>query len=201
MAPECDVSIRPGWFYHPGEESKNRAPENLLALYEKSVGRNSLLLLNVPPDRRGHLTDGEIASLQGFDVLRQRVYGRSLAASAKLSASSTLGIHSVENLVSVGGFWAPEVSDLKPGFVAEFAEPATFDRVILGEAIAEGQRVRKFSVEARVDGRWKVIGEGTTIGRKRILPTSRVTADAIRVTITDSRSTPALKLFGVYFRG
>lgn len=58
---ECDVSIRPGWFYHPHEEDKNRTPDNLLNLYEASVGRNSLLLLNIPPDRRGQFTAGEIS--------------------------------------------------------------------------------------------------------------------------------------------
>jgi alpha-L-fucosidase len=63
---ECDVSIRPGWFYHAEEDSKVKTGEQLFDLYLKSVGRGSNLLLNVPPDRRGLINEKDSAALMDF---------------------------------------------------------------------------------------------------------------------------------------
>lgn len=203
VAPECDVSIRPGWFYHPQEETKNRTPENILDLYEKSVGRNSLLLLNVPPDRRGRLTDGEIASLQGFQSLKTRIYGHDLSKGAVAQASGEPdSVFLCESVFGRNGsFWAPEAGKGNPWITITLKGNSKFDRVMLGEPIAFGQRIEKFQIEARVDGVWKPIAEGTTVGRKRIVPVEAVTASAVRVTILSSRSTPALDKFGLFWTG
>jgi alpha-L-fucosidase len=68
---ECDVSIRPGWFYHKEEDNKVKTPEQLFDLYLKSVGRGANLLLNVPPDRRGLINENDSAALMGFRKLRE----------------------------------------------------------------------------------------------------------------------------------
>lgn len=198
--PECDVSIRPGWFYHPSEESRNKTPEQLLDLYEASVGRNSLLLLNVPPDRRGRYTDGEVNSLLGFAKLRKAVYGQSLADHATASASSVFGHgYGSANVFGKGDrFWAPKGSE---GTVTiTLRTPTTFNRVVLAEPIRLGQRVSSFTVTAEGPKGSQVVARGTTIGHKRIVPVDLTTAKEVRVTVFSSRGTPALNGFGLYLR-
>lgn len=87
---ETDVSIRPGWFYHPAEDAKVRTPENLVELYFSSVGRNSKLLLNVPPDRRGLLADADVAALRGMRTRLDALFARDLAARARAGPSAAL---------------------------------------------------------------------------------------------------------------
>lgn len=173
---ECDVSIRPGWFYHADQDAKVRSPKNLLDLYEKSVGRNSLLLLNVPPDRRGHIHETDVAALRGFTELRNRVYGHDLSTGAK----------SVWN--------APEKT-----VTIALAHETTFDRVGLSEPIANGQKIASFVIEAKEGGNWKEIGRGTTVGHRRIIPVLTTSADSIRVRINDALAPPELLLIGLYF--
>jgi alpha-L-fucosidase len=79
---EADVSIRPGWFYHPAQDDKVRDGENLFALYKMSVGRNSKLLLNVPPTRDGLLHERDVASLNAFRDVRASFSDRAAGAGA-----------------------------------------------------------------------------------------------------------------------
>src|SRR5678816_1960164 len=79
---ECDVSIRPGWFYHKEEDEKVKTPEQLFQLYLKSVGRGANLLLNVPPDRRGMINEKDSAALVGFKHLREESFGENLLKEA-----------------------------------------------------------------------------------------------------------------------
>ncbi|OYW16733.1 MAG: hypothetical protein B7Z54_09505 [Sphingobacteriales bacterium 12-47-4] len=75
---ECDVSIRPGWFYHAHEDEKVKKPEDIFQLYLKSVGRGANLLLNVPPDRRGRIHPNDSAALEGFAQIREKAFFREL---------------------------------------------------------------------------------------------------------------------------
>jgi alpha-L-fucosidase len=203
VPPECDVSIRPGWFYHPEQEGQNKSPETLLNLYEKSVGRNGQLLLNVPPNREGLLTQGEQDSLLGFHELVKRIYGRNLAASAHAEATGSFGPgYGPENVLkSDGKFWAANPSGIDEGITLHLSTSTTFDRCVLSEPIAYGQRVSLFKIEAMTGDQWQTIAKGTTIGHKRILSFPPVTAEAVRVVIQQSRDTPALSEFGLYNSG
>ncbi len=87
---ECDVSIRPGWFYHEGENNKVRMPDNLMDLFFKSVGRGASLLLNVPPDRRGRIHDRDIASLTGFRKMREEIFAEDLADGARVCSRGVI---------------------------------------------------------------------------------------------------------------
>jgi alpha-L-fucosidase len=201
VAPECDVSIRPGWFYHPSEESQNKTPDQLLDLFEKSVGRNSLLLLNVPPDRRGHLTDGELTALRGFHNLRESVYGQDLAKPGTLYASSELSADHRPERLRHRGFWAPALDDKSPTLTCHLPRPTRINRVLLAEPIVHGQRVRQFEISVRLEsGTWTSVATGTTIGHQRILPFDPVTATDFRVTINSSRSLPLISQFAAHFR-
>jgi alpha-L-fucosidase len=169
---EVNTSIRPGWFYHADQDSKVRTPENLMRLYETSVGRNGVMLLNVPPDRRGQLAAPDVAALTAFGVLRKQVYGHDLAKGGRQTGDS----YSLRGSV-------------------------VFDRVELREPVSQGQRVAAFRVEARVSGEWREIAKGTTVGNCRILPVPVTTADGVRVLVDDSLATPTLLPVRLYFAG
>ncbi len=154
---ETDVSIRPGWFHHPAEDAKVRTVDDLVSLYFTSVGRNSKLLLNVPPTRAGLLHDIDVAALRGMRTALDTQLARDLAAGARTR-------------------W--RVTDARSAaLLVQFAQPASIGILDLRENIASGQRVARFRVETD-DGRgWRPLLAGTTIGHRRL---ERVTASAVR---------------------
>ena len=161
VPPECDVSIRPGWFYRASEDRRVKSASRLAALYEQSVGRNCTLLLNVPPDRRGLIADPDLAALGGMREWLDRVYGRDLAAGA--------------TVVTAGRTTTLRLPAL-----------ASFDRVVVQEDIRGGQHIAGFVVEAEIAGQWRRIATGSTVGHKRILPIPLTNATAVRVAVLDA---------------
>ncbi len=179
---ECDVSIRPGWFYHPDQDGKVKTPAQLLDLWERSAGRNGSFLLNVPPDRRGRIAEPDVAALAGFGALWRSVYGRDRAENVRLGPS----VGEVEREV-----WkAPD--GVRTGDLTMAFTPTAFDRVELREPIEGGQRIAAFTLEARTSGRWREIGSGTTVGNRRIVRVAKTHADALRVRVEDALAPPIL---------
>lgn len=198
---ECDVSIRPGWFYHAAEDGRVKSLAKLLDIYYGSVGRNGALLLNVPPDRRGLIHEIDVARLKEFRRALDVTFKEDLARKAKASASATRGSAFSAARVIDGKpntYWAAPDGVTAASVTLEWTAPKTVNRVVLAEAIELGQRVKRFTVDARVGGLWRPLGKGTTIGAKRILRTPAVSADAIRVTIEDAKACPTLTTFGLF---
>jgi alpha-L-fucosidase len=192
---ECDVSIRPGWFWRAAENARVKSPRTLLRLYETSVGRNCTLLLNVPPDDRGLIHDNDVKALTGLRAMIDRVYGVSLIpAAARASAGSSLARHEASLVLDgdLDTWWAPAAGAKTGALTVDLAAPVTFDRVRLQEYFTLGQRVSLFDIEALVDGTWTRIATGTTIGHTRIVATAVTTASRVRVTIHDARGVPML---------
>ncbi len=183
---ETDVSIRPGWFYHTSEDDKVKTGKQLVDLYYKSVGRNSLLLLNIPPNTQGLFSDADVASLQEFRTILNETFKINLAATnttvsltdKKLSSFITLK----EN--------EPLVIDLK--------KQVTFDRALFQENIASGQRNEEALLEYWDGKEWQKINEFTTIGYKRLLRFPSVTASRVRLTILKSKQPVQLAEVGFY---
>lgn len=172
---ETDVSIRPGWFYHPKEDSKVRSGKNLVNLYYQSVGRNSLLLLNIPPNRDGLLSDADVASIKEFRSILNETFKTNLAKGAAKSGL-TDGLLNTMAITPVN----------KPLEVT-FRNPITFDRMLLQENISSGQRVMEGQVEYWDGTDWKPIQTFTTVGYKRLLRFQPVTTDKVRVTFTAAK--------------
>jgi alpha-L-fucosidase len=172
---ECDVSIRPGWFYHQTEDAKVKTPEELFDLYLKSVGRGANFLLNVPPDRRGLFTSYDSASLVGFRKLLDDNLSKPVASKTWKAVQQT------NNTFSVA-----------------LPKATSVNCVLLKEPIELGQRVISFSIQLKKNG--SVVKEisATTIGRKRILTFPAEEADAVDVVIQGAKETPFLKQVAVY---
>jgi len=184
VPPECDVSIRPGWFYRSSEDARVKTASDLVTLYEGSVGRNCQLLLNVPPDPRGLIADVDVQSIAGMRRLRDERYRENLARDA----------------ADIGPLIDGSLETFQAGSELTLSLPRAvrFDRVVLQEPIAQGQRIAKARIEAAIDGDWTTLGELTTVGYKRIVSVTPTTADRVRVTVLDSRAPPLIAEVGLY---
>ncbi|MEQ9375050.1 MAG: alpha-L-fucosidase [Imperialibacter sp.] len=201
---EVDVSIRPGWFYHAKEDSLVKTQERLFEIYMTSVGRGSNLLLNIPPDRRGLIHENDVAALQGWKKLVDAAFSTNLALDAKATASTVRGeaeAYGAANLTDgkTDTYWATDDEVITGNVEITLPASTTVSYVTLKEFIKLGQRVKAFTVEAKVDGAWKQVAMGTTIGYKRILKLDApVETEAIRVNIAESKACPVLAEVEVY---
>lgn len=201
VAGECDVSIRPGWFYHPGQDGQVKSVAELTEIYMKSVGRNCTLLLNIPPDTTGRLHATDVRRLEAFTDTLQSLFEDNRAHRADVRASSsgdnTLPYHVLDDEYDT--FWVPEAGDERPQLLLRFDRPETFDLVDLQEFIPAGQRVAGFAVDARSGGPWRTIARETTIGHRRIIRLDDpVTARELRIRFTDTDGRPLINSVRLY---
>ena len=168
---ECDVSIRAGWFNSPENDSTIKSVDDLMGIWFGSVGRGANLILNVPPDRTGHIPAADSLRLMEFKAARD-AYFKDCIASAKPG---------------------------KSGYELALNTPSEAKCVVLAEDLSYGQRVKSFIIEALIAGKWEKVSEGTTIGHKRILRfDAPVSAKKIRVRVTDAYAAPLLTTFEIY---
>jgi alpha-L-fucosidase len=194
---ETDVSIRPGWFYHEGQNDKVKTPQQLLDIYFHSVGRNGVLLLNIPPDKRGLVHENDVQALREWKKKRDAIFQTNLAKSANVSFKGK----KVRVLVDGSDATHLTVKELDAPVVIElwFKKPQTFNVLSLQENIRLGQRIEKFVLEYWKNNEWKIATQGTTVGYKRLLRFDAATAAKVRLRILSSRLDPALAELGLYF--
>jgi alpha-L-fucosidase len=197
---ETDVSIRPGWFYHAKEDSQVKTPEKLVDIYFSSVGRNGVLLLNVPPDKRGLITDFDAAALSGMRAILDGTFKVDFAAGAGVKVSSEDPAHAA--VAAVDGdartYWSPAGEGGPAWIELDLGADRTFDCAMLQENIAVGQRVESFRLEGESGGAWKEFARGTTVGSKRLLRFPEVKASKVRLTIDEARTIPTLARIGLF---
>ncbi|XP_016508071.1 alpha-L-fucosidase 1 [Nicotiana tabacum] len=201
---ECDVSIRPGWFWHTSEKPKSAL--TLLDLYYKSVGRNCLLLLNVPPNSSGLISDEDIQVLKEFSELRDSIFSHNIAKSALLSASSTRGgpnnsQFGPQNVIEEGlyTYWAPDQGQSDWELYLDFRQVITFNVLELQEPIQMGQRIIEFHLDILDEnGKWQQVVSGTTVGYRRLLVFPTVKSHLLRLVIDKSRVCPLISHLGIY---
>ncbi len=176
---ECDVSIRPGWFYHKAEDDKVKTPEQLFQLYLKSVGRGANLLLNVPPDGNGLISKFDSAALVGFKKLRDLSFGKNLAKNGSGYRVAGWGADYTNKLTD-GKKETFEVVSLFNAMGIEFKNSRKINCIILKENIKNGQRNKSVVLEFFNDTT-KLHQEiaGTTIGNKRIFTFSTLNVNRI----------------------
>ena len=170
---EVDVSIRPGWFYHQQEDNQVKSLKHLTDIYFKSVGYNSVLLLNIPPDQRGRISDADVNRLKEFADYRKEIF--------------------TDNRVKGGlkAWTARRVYQLKP--------KSEINVVMLREDISKGQRMEAFTVEALTADGWKEIAKGTTVGYKRLIRIPAVEARQLRVKVDACRLAANISEVAAYY--
>jgi alpha-L-fucosidase len=194
---EVDVSIRPGWFWHESENGRVKTPEKLLDIYFSSVGRNSLLLLNIPPDTNGLINDADISSLRTWKSALESIFKNNFAKDAKvINADKTLNFNTLtdNNDATSWNFDSKKAYSIE----LELKSISEFNVLLLQENISIGQRIEHFTLEAWVNNNWKQVTEGTTVGFKRLLRFPTIKTNKVRLTIDKSRLEPALAEIGLY---
>ena len=174
LPAECDVSIRPGWFWHERENARVKTAAELIDLYYKSVGRGATLLLNVPPNRNGLLSAEDVRSLQAFGGYRRATFDKNLAAGAKV--------------------------ERKPaGNVYTLAREERFSVIRVAEDIRFGQRIDAFAIDAWKDGDWKPVTAATSVGPRRLIRLDQTaTTSKMRLRMTQSAAEPIVSEFGLF---
>ena len=204
---ECDVSIRPGWFYHPEEDDRVKSPDQLVDLYYRSVGHNATLLLNFPVDRRGLIHPVDSANAVRFHEMIQQQLKTNLVAGMTPKVSNERGGDFVASALTDDNFdtyWATEDGVTTADIEFSFDTSTRMNRMMLQEYIPLGQRVKAFVVEYLDKDTWlpvKLNEETTTIGYKRLLRFETVETKGIRIRITDARGPLCLSNVGVYDAG
>ena len=174
---EVDVSIRPGWFYHAEEDTKVKSLKHLSDIYFQSVGYNSVLLLNIPPDRRGLIHEADVKRLKDFAAYRKRVFADNCVVKGRKEWNAVSG--------------SEKIYSLKP--------ESEINVVMLQEDIAKGQRVESFAVEVLTEQGWQEVGQGTTVGYKRLLRFPAVKASQLKVKINECRLTAHISQVGAFY--
>ena len=204
LPAECDVSIRPGWFWHERENARVKTPAQLIDLFYKSVGRGANLLLNVPPNREGLLQKEDLASLKAFGDYRRATFVKNLAARGNLKASNTrshLRLYGPANLVDgrPDTYWATDDSVLTPEVTIDLGYATTFSVIRVAEGIRFGQRIDAFSVERWNSGAWEPVASATSIGPRRLIRLEHpVTAARLRLRVTQASASPVLSEFALF---
>lgn len=187
---ETNTSIRHGWFWRDDDKQTVRGPDDVFDIYERSVGGNSLFMLNIPPNRDGRFSDRDAACLVEVGRRIRATYGKDLAKGGA-SPSETLRDGKIET------YWEPKENK---ELVLSLVKPTTINRFVIQEAISKlGQRVEQHALDAWVDGAWKEVATGTTIGYKKILRFADVTTDKLRLRVLASRLTPGIAEVSAHF--
>ena len=205
MPAECDVSLRPGWFYHASQNAQVKSPYTLLDLYYKSVGRGANLDLGLSPNRDGLLDPEDVQALKGFGDLLKQTFAVNLAQGATLQASNVRGT----SLRQFGpallldadrySYWSTDDAVTTPTLTLNLKGSRQFNVIRLRENIKLGQRIEAFEVEAFINNKWQKIAAATSIGANRLIRLPQtVTTSRIRLKITKSPVSIALSDFGLY---
>jgi alpha-L-fucosidase len=197
---ESDVSIRPGWYYHPDQDQQVKSLSHLVDIYYKSVGRNSALLLNIPVDTRGRIHENDEKQLMALADYLQKSFEINWVKDAKISASSSHPKHAPENLQQAdpSAIWAASQTDTQPQLTLLFDQAVTANTLMIQEAIALGQRVKKFEVALLQEDQWQTIYTGETIGNKRLLRFDTQTLEGVRITFLAAKGPVVINELGLF---
>ncbi|RXK52284.1 alpha-L-fucosidase [Aquirufa rosea] len=202
VAPEVDVSIRPGWYYHPNEDNKVKSPDSLMKIYVASVGRNANLLLNIPVDTRGLIHPNDSAAMIGFADLRKKgLINLINPTNSVIRVSSTHNSNYSSKLLtdkSINTAWAPESNDKRAYIDLMFNKAVRANAFMLQEPITLGQRIKAFSIEITLESGEKLTLNGKTIGYKRMITFPEKMVKQIRVFLEDSRAQPLISNLELY---
>ena len=200
---EVDVSIRPGWYYHPSEDHKVKTLPHLLDIYYNSIGRNASFLLNFPVDTRGLIHEKDVEQVIKLSEAIKADFATNLAKRKRVTATNIRGNSRKYKAGNVTDgdpdtYWATDDNIIESSLEISFNKPTGMNRFLVQEDIRLGQRIKKFKLEALVDNDWQLIASETTIGRKRILRFPNVTATKLRLTIEDAKASPVISNIEVY---
>ncbi|MBN1577687.1 MAG: alpha-L-fucosidase [Chitinispirillaceae bacterium] len=200
---ECDVSIRPGWYFHAAENSQVKTVATLWnTIYFGSVGRNCVLLLNLPPDTRGRIHAIDSTRLDSLGGWIRGTFAANLAAGATVTALHGRGeSFDPSNMIdsSESTYYAASDGYSTDTLLFDLGSPATFDCAMIQERIELGHRITRWSFDAYYNGKWNSVSANKqSIGYKRLLRLDAITATRVRLRITGGKGCPAIHTLGLF---
>ncbi len=199
---EVNTSIRPGWFYHEDEDDRVKPAGRLIDNWYHSVGMNGNFLLNLPPDKRGWIHENDIEALQQLKKYLDEVFSVKIGANARATATnvrSKSGLYKASNAVDSDPdtYWATDDAVHTASIEIDMGESIPINTVLLQEYIRLGQRVKSFTIEAQVDGSFKEVATGVTVGARRIVKFETVDTPKLRVNI-EAKACPVISNIEIY---
>jgi alpha-L-fucosidase len=201
---ECDVSIRPGWFYHKHEDNQVKTPQQLVELYYSSVGRGASFLLNLPPDRRGRIPDADVESLRGFRRIIDATFTTNLATGARVTASDWRGGRDrrfAPGNVLDGSritYWATDDGVTTPSLTLDLGTEVAINVARVREHLPLGQRIESIIVDMWQNGTWAEFGRATSVGNCRLIRGPSIKTSRVRLRIMQAAVCPAIAEFGLF---
>jgi alpha-L-fucosidase len=192
---EADTPLRKRhWFWHPDDEANLKSVPELMATYEKTVGRGGQLMLGIAPDRRGLLPETDVKRLEEFGEAIKERYGKSLTANHVASDKETeLALDRDPET-----FWSAPEGSHHAVLEVNFGKPVTFDHALTMEWLNSGQHVEKYAIEIYREGKWVRVGGGSAIGHKKIDVVPRSTASRVRLNILSSSGEAHIREFQIF---
>ncbi len=199
---ECDTPMIGNWFW---TDTLPLDLPTLLNYYYTSVGRGSIFLMNIAPNREGLFSPESVERLHEFHAAITALYKTDIAAGAKATASNTRG-----NDPAFGPgraldgdnktYWATDDGATNASLEVDLGSEKEFNVIRIEEAIRLGQRVAKYRLDVwdAATNEWKTVNEGFTIGRRKLDRIRKVKSSKVRLTILESRACPAIRAFGVH---
>lgn len=198
---ECDVSIRPGWFYHANEDNRVKSGDALVDLYYSSVGRGGSFLLNLAPDRCGQIASPDVNSLHEFRRILDATFREDYARGSRVTASNTRSnIFSPRNVIdrSRDTYWSSDDEVKTPELVVDLGRERTLNVVRVREYLPLGQRVEAFAIDIWKNNDWQEFARGTSIGSCKLIRVKPVTTSKVRLRITHAPVCPAISEFALF---
>lgn len=201
---ECDTSDRPGWYYHPEQDTQVKTPAQLLDIYYVSVGHGCDLNLNLPPDRRGRIADPDIEHVTEFTKILNQTFAVDLAKSATITASNVRGNDNTRfgtaNLTDDNRetYWATDDAVTTPQLTFDFGKPTRLNVVRIEEFIPLGQRIAELQLDQWQNDRWQTVATATSIGSQRLIRIKPITTTKLRLRITQCPVAVALSRIGIF---
>ena len=197
---ETDVSIRPGWYYHPEQDDQVKSLSKLVDIYYNSVGLNSSLLLNLPVDNRGLIHENEVKNLKALADYLNTTFSYNYSKGQKVKTSSTLKGYDNKALIDDDKktYWASDVNDKNPKIEIHLDNPVSVNTFMIQEYLSMGQRIKSFYFEVFSDGNWEKIYEGSTIGNKRLIRFETQNIEKARFTVNDKKAQIVISNIGLF---
>jgi alpha-L-fucosidase len=175
FVPESNIHTRQHWFWSPDTDKTLKSPERMMEAYDSSVALGANLLVNMTPDTDGLIPEAELKMLKTFGKdLKKRFVKRK------------------------GWVSNSEVGTVNNQLMLVFKKPTTINDIVIEEDLQFGQHIVTYTIEAKVDGQWMNIGEGKTIGRKRIHTVDIENTKSLRLSIDENTLEPRIKSFSAY---
>lgn len=198
LPAECDVSIRPGWFYHAHEDEKVRTPANLLDLYLASVGRGANLLVNLPVAPTGQVHPLDRAALLGFADAREQLYAHPLTPTQVRASTAHPQCPALDTQDDAQTCWVAAADDTMPTLTLSFASPQQLALIEVREYLPLGQRIDGWVLEVLQGTDWLGVAEGASIGNRRLVHVAATPASAVRLRVTGQSAPAAIRTMRVY---